>query len=605
MTTMNRKEFLKVAGSGLLLPFLTGGDNPLAAWTTDDVPNVLLIISDDQQYNELGCLNESVRTPNLDRLAQRGVRFANTFANTSLCAPGRACILTGLYSRQSGVTDNDLIMKEGDSLIPSLHKAGYLTGLTGKWHWPLFPEISQFGFDWQDFFVPSPMVYAHPTYAYHMAGEQLNPVPVSKEQADTSITDTAISFIKNNKDRRFFLWLAYFSPHGPWLMPRPFAEMYDPSKMKLPPSYVSADENRRLHAASPASSADGILLYPADGRVDPGKNFGGPSGGPEETRKLIASHHGLVSYMDDQIGRLLSTLQDLGLSEKTLIIFVTDNGYMLGDHGYEGKAFLYEESIRLPLIMSWPGRYKPRVVDELVYIMDILPTVMDVARVPIPSGLAGKSLLPLLEGRQAHLRDEIFCEYYPRGWKAVRTREWKYIFTPELGEELYHVAEDPYEMKNLAGEPGRQAILRKLKADWKAWEDAVGQPKTFSSGVLFAGEEAWEYWKKQTAGPNDWRAEQLKYYRSMQRARRNFAALARNNKYDPQVLMDIGGWGVAAWLDVLAAEGRLTPNLTALGKRLKSSTYAEQVGSPNVRATMQEFLKELVKDDSLPRSAGT
>jgi arylsulfatase A-like enzyme len=313
----------------------------------------------------------------------------------------------------------------------------------------------------------------------------------------------------------------------------------------------------------------------------------------------------MVSYMDDQIGRLLSTLQDLGLSEKTLIIFVTDNGYMLGDHGYEGKAFLYEESIRLPLIMSWPGRYKPRVVDELVYIMDILPTVMDVARVPVPPGLAGKSLLPLLEGRQAHLRDEIFCEYYPRGWKAVRTKEWKYIFTPELGEELYHVAEDPYEMKNLAGEPGRQAILRKLKADWKAWEDAVGQPKTFSSGVLFAGEEAWEYWKKQTAGPNDWRAEQLKYYRSMQRARRNFAALARNNKYDPQLLMDIGGWGVAAWLDVLAAEGRLTPNLTALAKRLKSSTYAEQVGSPNVRTTMQEFLKELVKDDSLPRSAGT
>lgn len=551
--SISRKEFLKILGSSAFLPIVGQSQPARPGRSSDDLPNVILIISDDHAPGALGVLDPLLKIPNLDKLARSGVRFSNAFTNTSICAPGRACIMTGLYSRQNGVIDNEFIPKRRDSLLPLLQKAGYLTGFSGKLHWPMVPDPSEFGFDWRGAMVPGASLFGHPTFAYY--GQDKKPARISKEEGDTAITDAAISFLESNRDKRFFLWLAYFSVHAPLLMPKKFQEMYDPNAMKLPPNFVSKHEGPML-AGSTGTTA-----------------YGGPVTDPELIKKGTALYYGMLSYLDEQIGRVLDSLQKLGLSRKTLIVFVGDNGFMLGNQGYAGKGFLYEESIKAPLLFTWPGKIKPRVVDELVYQMDILPTVMEAARAPVPPGLAGKSLLPLLQGKRARLREEVFCELYPRKWKAVRTREWKYIATPELGEELYRLTEDPYEMKNLAGEEKHRAVLEKLRGDWSRWEKEVGEPK--------GGQE-----------------ERAQYIETIKRERGRLVKLVQENDYDPQLAMDIGGFGFFAWLDVLGAEGKRSPELNALVEKLLHTTYAQQVNSKAVRATMSEFLKEIVRCES-------
>lgn len=568
---ISRKEFLKLLGGGALLPVLGGARTAPAAREADPIPNVILIVSDDHAPGEIGLLNPLLKTPNLDRLARSGVRFSHAFVNTSICAPGRACILTGLYSRQNGVVDNDLNMRRSDSLVRHLRKAGYSTGFAGKWHWPLFPDISEFGFDWRGAMVPGPSLHAHPVFAY--SGQDSKPARVTKVEGDRAVTDAAISFLEANRDQGFFLWIAYFTAHVPMLMPQRFQAMYDPKDIALPANYVSERERPVLRAAT-----------------IPSVSYGSPARDPEEIRTAIALYRGMVSYMDEQIGRLLESVKKLGLSRKTLIIFVGDNGYMLGNHGYEGKGLLYEESIKVPLIFTWPGRIKPRVAAELVCQMDILPTVMEMAKIPLPERLAGKSLLPLLQGKDRRLRDEVFCEFYPGKWKAVRTREWKYISTPELGEELYHLADAPLEMRNLAGQPVHRAVLEKLREDWSRWEKQIGEPKASTSGLLFAD-------RRSGSGPNE---EEAAYAELVKRQRAGFLRLFEENDYAPQLLLDVGGWAASAWMGVLAAEGKLSPALNTLAERLKRTTYAQQVNSNGVRAVMSEFLRELAKSESRP-----
>lgn len=554
---ITRKQFLEVVGAGALLPVVGSGGAAGASRRTDASPNVILIISDDQAYNELGLLNRDLQTPNLDRLAGSGARFSNAFVNTSICAPARACILTGLYSRQNGVTDNMHMVKRSDSLLPYLEKAGYVTGFVGKWHFPLFPDVSQFGFTWKASVLPRAWLAGYPLLVHNPRGQGDQPIKLTKEEGDSMFTDAAISFLESHQDKRFFLWLAYVSPHAPLLMPGKFRKMYDPQSITLPVNLASKHGEKPLVANTPAAP----------------EPVGSPVTDLKYIREFTAGYHGLVSYLDEQIGRITDALRRLRLSENTLIIFVGDNGFLLGNHGYGGKGYLYEESVRVPLIFNWPGRIKPRVVEELACQVDILPTVMEVAHVPAPSGLAGKSLFPLLEGKKAPWREEVFCELYPRGWKAVRTRRWKYIYTPELEDELYDLSADPYEERNLAGDPKYGAVLKTLKAKWSAWEKEAGRPKA-------AQEEAG------------------RYVETIKKERQKLAKLITQLDYEPLLLVDIGKEGLLAWLSVLEAEGKSTDRLWALVDPLKKMPYRDLLTSPQAKALETEFLKELVRCES-------
>ncbi|HDN80064.1 MAG TPA: DUF4976 domain-containing protein, partial [Chloroflexi bacterium] len=472
---MSRKEFLKVAGAGALLPLVGCATAPVEGERTasaDEIPNVILIISDDHNPYELGVINPELSTPNLDRLARTGVRFPNAFVNVSLCGPSRAAIHTGLYNRENGVMDNMDYMRPEDALVPRIREGGYVTGFVGKWHFDPFylPDSHRkFGFDWEGSVLPAGGVAPAGELIYKPNGKDREPIAVGRAEVEGVFTDGALSFISSHRDKRFFLWLAYFVPHEPCLMPEKFARMYDPSDVSLPPNYLDKHP---------------YFVEPRYGTMEDKQER------KNAFKKGIAGHRGLVSWLDAEVGRILALLDELGLSEKTMIIFIGDNGYMLGSHGLNSKSYVYEESIRVPLIISLPSRFKPRVCEELVYNLDLLPTVLDIAKIPIPESVSGRSLLPLLEGRRVEWRKEVFCECrpqygclaqdplrHPRKDRTVRTKEWKYIYTVQGGDELYNIAEDPYEMKNLANERKYRDILEELKRKWNEWEKKVGEPR--------------------------------------------------------------------------------------------------------------------------------
>ncbi len=265
---------------------------------------------------------------------------------------------------------------------------------------------------------------------YGKAGEPI----IAELPVDGMFTDTALSYIEKNKEKKFFLMLCYISPHEPYIMPEKYRRMYNPRDIHLPPNY----------RPKPAGS-EAVPL------------------GEEEAKKLRANHFGMTSYLDEQVGRIMETVDRLGISHRTMIVFTSDNGYMLGSQGYVAKQVLYEEAIKVPLIFNLPSRFKPRVVDELVYVMDILPTLMELNSVPVPEYVSARSLLPLLEGRDVTVHDRIFSETGPAGSIAVRTKEWKWIFDPHVGDQLYDIAKDPYETRNLITDPQYGDILNELK----------------------------------------------------------------------------------------------------------------------------------------------
>lgn len=547
---MNRKEFLKLAGGAALGPVLG------RSRSRDDLPNVILIVSDDQPYHELGILNPALKTPNLDGLARAGVRFSHTFCNTSLCMPARANILTGLWSRQNGIVTNETgsSLRKEQILVPYLKEAGYVTGFTGKWHFNLGnTSPARVGFDWEGSVLPTGEIGAR-SPIYRPYGKDEKEVEVTKEDADRVFTDTALSFIERNRDNRFFLWLAYVSPHAPYRMPEKFLNLDRSEDLRLPSNYLFEPRVQKRH---------GMPVLP-QGLDRPQRE--------QAMKKILASHYGLVSYMDEQIGRVLELMDRLQISGKTMVIFIGDNGFMLGSQGLIGKAYMYEESIRVPLLMSWPGRIRPAVCDELVYNMDLLPTVMDLAGLPIPHGLAGKSLFPLLQGKKRELRKEIFCEWYPL-WdpmEAVRTRQWKYIHTPELGDELYNLADDPYERKNLAGEARYGGVLARLKEARRRWTKEVGEVRA-----------------------NVQQSEIDAYVRELK---------ARN--YDAGSLNAVGVEKMVNWVLKLQGEGRIEPD-GELVKRIQGAQAAyEAKDLAGFQSALLGVLQELVRCEEAGKPSG-
>ncbi|HSW46111.1 MAG TPA: sulfatase [Phycisphaerae bacterium] len=433
-------------------------------------PNIIFILIDDMRWDIMSCAGHPlVKTPNIDRLASAGVRFANAFVTTSLCSPSRAAFLTGATAEVNGVKIN-----EKNDPVPSvvtfpqvLQQAGYETAHVGKWHM-------------------SPGAHPRPGYDYwlsfHWQGEYIDPqlnengrdFP-SKGYVTDILTQYAIDFIKRDRDKPFYLTISHKAMHGDFIPAERHKDLYKPSDLREPASYKD-DLSGKPRWMRELRIRGGQLKKPVppDGipdRIEP------PAWDPEDgLNQKHLNYLRTLAAIDEGVGRLLDTLREKGILDKTTVFFASDNGFFMREHGLSDKRLAYEESIRIPFVAGGFGINKPgRTVDEMVLNIDLAPTILEMAGAAVPKTVQGRSFRPLLAGEKPRdWRDSFVYRYYQEEWlpgyptlEALRTSDWVYIRYPKIEDidELYNVRKDPEAMNNLAAEPSQQSRIQEMRAE--------------------------------------------------------------------------------------------------------------------------------------------
>jgi N-acetylglucosamine-6-sulfatase len=450
----------------LLIALFAACVSPLAG---ADRPNVLVVMTDDQRYDAVGVVQREqgdaarfpwFETPNLDRLAAEGARFRNAFVVSSLCSPSRAAFLTGRYNHENGIRDNKTPFPDDAVTYASLLRAaGYATGYVGKWH--MGPQSGQRpGFHWSASFVGQ--------------GRYMNcPFEINGEKTETTgwvddvSTDHAIDFIeRQTDDKPFCLVVGYKTSHGPRepaSVPERLANLYADVEVAPPPN-----------ANSPPP-------YQPDARSPAGRR--GQTGNVAQGVRIYFQ---LLKGVDENLGRLFDTLEKSGKSGNTIVVFTSDNGYFLGEHGLGDKRAAYEESIRIPLLVRVPGAPKGQRIDAMALNIDLAPTLLDLAGVEVPDAMQGRSLRPLLHGENpSDWRTAFLYEYFDDPpFKtpvnlALRTTTAKLIRYPGHDDwtELFDLRSDPFETKNLARDPARATMLARMQAEFDRQSAAVRFPE--------------------------------------------------------------------------------------------------------------------------------
>ena len=464
---------LQRRGVGSALAFLccaallSGALCPAAAARTRR-PNIIFIITDDQRWDSLGVTGHRfARTPNIDRLAREGALFKNFFATTPLCSPSRASFLTGQYARTHKVTNNDRVGLDVIShtlmTFPRrLREAGYETAFIGKWHMGL-DDSRRPGFDrWVSF--KGQGIYLDPVV--NVDGRQL--------QLDGYMTDWlnrwALEFVNHPRRKPFLLYLSHKALHTPYLPAKRHESLYAREVYVAPPSAAEDLSGKPVlrRAVEPVDWAalEGVAPEPPESRRGRGADRDSVVRAPRRT----------LAAVDEGVGALLRALQRKGELDNTVVVYTSDNGYLLGEHGqFDNKRFAYEESIRVPFVIRYPRLVAPGAkIDALALNIDVAPTLVELAGAEPLERVEGRSLVPLLRGRRTPWRESFLAEYFlekvaPRApaWQAVRTARWKYIrYTGIEGmDELYDLAADPFEMRNLIDDPASRPALGELKAE--------------------------------------------------------------------------------------------------------------------------------------------
>jgi arylsulfatase A-like enzyme len=477
-----------------------------------DRPNIVFIMSDDHAAHAIGAYGSRVNTtPHLDRLAREGMRMDRVFVTNSICTPSRATILTGQYSHANGVPMFNRFDSSRRTVARMLQAAGYHTGMIGKWHLGSDPA----GFDqWE--ILPGQGAY-HDPVLYTATGEKT----YTGRYATDVITDLAIDFIqKRPRDKPFFLMTHHKAPHRAWepteayraqfanrWIPEPptfwdsYATRTDALRenrqrvaddmtnrdLKLPaPPGLSGPELASWRSARPAS-----VTIVRDGRE---VTLTGPELARWKYQRYMQDYLATIQSLDDNIGRLLAFLDKSGLAKNTIVVYTSDQGFFLGDHGLFDKRFMYEESLRMPFLVRWPAAIKPGSrSDTMALNVDFAPTFLDAAGVPVPADMHGRSLLSTWKGRTPRdWRTSMYYRYYhdpgdhnTRQHYGVRTRTHKLIhFWTKDQWELFDLVNDPQELHNLYGEPGHEAITAELKSELARLKQSLGDTDQFAAEQL-------------------------------------------------------------------------------------------------------------------------
>ena len=440
-----------LAAALLLLSWLVAG-GCLAA----PRPNFVVMLSDDQRWDALGVVQRELgpggrlpwlapATPQLDGLARTGFRFRNAFVVSALCAPSRAAFLTGRYNHRNGVANNHTPLPlDAPTYATALAAAGYATGYFGKWH--MDSQTERPGFAEHASYVGQG-VYVDGKFLVNGVAQP------TKGWVDDVTTDFALEFIRRRAGTPFLAVIGFKSPHHPRLPPARLAGLFPAATLAPPPN---------------GTAYPPYLAYPAPRRT---------------SDDAIRNYSRTIVGIDENVGRVLATLSQLKLSEDTVVVYASDNGFLLDEHGLTDKRAAYEESIRVPLLLRYPRLGRAGTVsDATVLNIDLAPTLLRLAGVPVPPTMQGISLVPLLRGTASSVRSEFLYEYfYETGFAvptivALRRNRYKlvtYPFAPGW-TQLFDLRNDPFETVNLAASPAAQGTLGTMRAALAARKAASG-----------------------------------------------------------------------------------------------------------------------------------
>lgn len=466
-----RRTFLKVAGltaasaiTGHAPAMLLGSVSKTAK---DKRPNIVFIMSDDHAAHAISAYGSRInKTPNIDRIAAEGIRFNHCFCTNSVCAPSRAVILTGKYSHLNGKTDNHGHFDGSQQTLPKLlREAGYETAIIGKWHLGSDPT----GFDYWNI-LPGQGDYHNP-----MMIENGNRQKHTGYVTDI-ITDMGLGWLKKqtSSEKPFFLMLQHKAPHANWEPDEKHKDMYADEDIPLPETFdddyktrTEQIKNHRLHVGPQQWD----LHFKRFGALPEGMT-------QQQTRqwvyqKYMKNYLRCIASVDDNIGRVLDYLDASGLRDDTIVVYTSDQGFFLGDHGLYDKRFMYEESLRMPLMMRYPKEIKPNSTsDEMVLNLDFASTFLDYTQTAIPDDIQGQSFRPIARGDTPKTwRTSMFYKFYEKDYgigpqEGIRTERYKLIhfLYGDEGWECYDLEKDPFELNNLYNDPKKKGLIEALKA---------------------------------------------------------------------------------------------------------------------------------------------
>ncbi len=430
-------------------------------------PNILYIMSDDHAAHAISAYGSRInKTPNLDRLAREGMRFNNCFCTNSICGPSRAVILTGKYSHINGYTRNERLFDGTQPTVAKhLQKAGYQTAMIGKWHLGSDPT----GFDYWNI-LPGQGVYFNPPMI-EMGERRMNAGYVTD-----IITDLVLEFLQKRRDpaKPFFLMYHHKAPHRSWQPDEKHKTLYNDLQIPEPPTLWD-DWSNRASAAKDQEMTIARHLTPTDLKETPPPGLSGDALVKWKYQRYIKDYLRCIASVDDNLGRVLDYLDKTGLAANTIVIYTSDQGFFLGDHGWFDKRFMYEESLRMPLLIRWPGHIQPgSTSDKIVLNLDFAETFLDCAGQATPNDMQGRSFRPILEGNPpADWRTSMYYRYYEfpqphhvQPHYGVRTDRYKLVFYNLVDEwELFDLQKDPEELRSVYADPQYAGAVKELKTE--------------------------------------------------------------------------------------------------------------------------------------------
>ncbi len=485
-------------------------------------PNIIFIFADDHAAQAMSCYGSRINTtPNLDRIAASGMRFRNCFCTNSICGPSRAVVLTGKHSHINGFRDNNHSRFNGaQQTFPKLlQAAGYQTAMVGKWHLVSDPT----GFDQWKILVGQ--------------GTYYNPVLIENGRrvrhegyVSDIITDVALDFLKSRDPQKPFLLMYHHkAPHREWEPSPRHLHLYDDVDIPEPPTLFddysgrgTAAHVQQMEVVRDLNKLDLKLDTPKDLNPEQLKQWNAAYGPKNQAfrdahlsgrelahwkyERYIKDYLRCVAGVDENVGRLLDYLDQSGLAQNTVVVYSSDQGFYLGEHGWFDKRFMYEESLRMPLLIRWPGVTKPGTVcDSLVSNLDFAETFLEMAGASVPADMQGQSLVPLLRGDGStppDWRKSLYYHYYEypavhmvNKHEGVRTNRYKLINFYELGEwELYDLTRDPHEMHSVYAEPAYADTVKELKTELARLREVYhvppNSPRRPASELRRAGEKS-------------------------------------------------------------------------------------------------------------------
>ena len=485
-----------------------------------DSPNIVFIMSDQQRQDTLACYGADwMNVPNLNALADGGFAFENAYVAQPVCAPARAAIMTGLYPHAAGVVVNKMLLPAGVPVIAEMLPDEYLKGYMGKWH--LGDDlIPQRGFDvWAS--SEDSQRYAKPEQRYLVSdynkylvehgyapdrtrdgvgvfsSDAHYDMPEERQMA-SFLGDRAAEFIESNAGRPFALYVSTFEPHSPYH--GPFMDMYDPASLPVGPAFLQKPETASLVNRV---RADYFLKFMLDGADQSQDEYMTRYAAPREDvsaemgwRTLRAHYLANITLVDRMVGKITAALDRAGVADNTIVVFTSEHGDMMGDHGMLEKRSFYEESARVPLLMRvpWLTSESKRISGNAGHI-DLVPTLLDLIGQRIPDGLQGKSLKPVLEGNADLSENDVFIQWNGTSdeipdrflgsaeinrmlalpWRSVVTPDrWKLNLCAGDQCELYDLNSDPYETRNLFDDPSQRDRIRDMAARIRIWQQRTG-----------------------------------------------------------------------------------------------------------------------------------